>query len=729
MNDKGRDRIVNTLLNAVRDASERVITNDSTQFVSVIQILDQRKWTSFRRIKMHLCRIFPEQGLVIAEGMFLAPEFLNDAGYQHEATLLLKQSFFSFSAESRGRLLEWMDRGISKESIQRWLEHTGQPVTEEGIASLSDIWRRDHLAILDGQLPESYQRTLNELVTKTGAPRALDVPRVSEGGAFGPESPKTVEELAVMTAETLSQYLTSWTPGAGLFDPNAEGLGRNVTTVVTKRPEYFAQAAATFKTVDPTYVRAFLLGLHIAVKEKKVVEWEPILDLSLWVATQPKTILGRKVGGLFVADPDWGWTRNEILDLLSTGCDMQLAGHFLIGQRDKAWRIIEILLQDPNPAPIDEVSDPRRSKSPIFRTLQKDEPVTELDAATLAVNTTRGRAMRVVFQYARWLRLLTDDERTAIGDLPMTFAEMPEVRTVLETHLDTTKEPTRTIRSVYGDHLNLAAWLDRGWVLANLANIFPLAPDAQMFFRAAWNSFVLYGRPNASLMPALVPYYQKAENALSEKAPKHAVRSPSECLGEHLMVYYWRGAIDLESDDCLLSTFFASAPSEVRGHAMWFVGTNVAGWTDQPPTQIFLRLQNLFEMRLKDAATSDSPGTFRQELANFGHWFISEKFDDAWSVGTLIRALRIAKKAEPSMHVIERLEELSKQYSLECVSALRLMVEGDTDGWLFIGVEKQAQDLLLTALASGVEETVWAAKRLIEDLIARGQFGFQALAG
>ena len=38
---------------------------------------------------------------------------------------------------------------------------------------------------------------------------------------------------------------------------------------------------------------------------------------------------------------------------------------------------------------------------------------------------------------------------------PAGFDEMPEVREVLEAHLDVSHEPTRTIRSVYGDHLTM----------------------------------------------------------------------------------------------------------------------------------------------------------------------------------------------------------------------------------------------------------------------------------
>jgi hypothetical protein len=57
-----------------------------------------------------------------------------------------------------------------------------------------------------------------------------------------------------------------------------------------------------------------------------------------------------------------------------------------------------------------------------------------------------------------------------------------------------------------------------------------------------------------------------------------------------------------------------------------------------------------------------SPDPFKKEMKNFGHWSTSERFDEQWSIDTLVAALRIAGKAESEMDVVERLAELCATY-------------------------------------------------------------------
>ena len=79
------------------------------------------------------------------------------------------------------------------------------------------------------------------------------------------------------------------------------------------------------------------------------------------------------------------------------------------------------------------------------------------------------------------------------------------------------------------------------------------------------------------------------------------------------------------------------------------------------------------------------------------------------------------------MEVVKQLAELRPAFPVQCVKALRLMIEGDVEGWLIIGVEENARRVLKAALESQSPEGALGARRLVEELIARGQFGFQTL--
>jgi hypothetical protein len=725
----GRDDIPGILLYAVRDAAEQLIKSDAGQLTRVLEALQQKRWSSFERLRLHLCRVFLESGgLEVAEQAFQDPEILGRASFQHEAVLLLKEVFSRLSAAMQTRLLEWMDRGWPEASIRRWLEFCGQPVTDDAIRELSDIWKRDHFAILEGQLPGPYQQKLDELVAKMGAARKLEKPKGITGGAFGAVSPKAPEEFEQMSVPETFEFLAAWTPGTSIFEATAEGAGQKLAAAVQDRLEEFVAVAGEFRRLDPTYVRSFFGALTSALKAERTFAWQPVLELAAWVTAQPREILGRKGGGHFVADPDWGWSRDAIIDLLTSGFDEKLPGRFTSDLRSMVWTVLRPLSEDPNPAPADEIPDPERAGALVRRFAQKDERAREADLSSLSINTTRGRAMHAVFTYARWVRLSIESERAAGSKSPAGFDEMPEVREVLEAHLDVGHEPTRTIRSVYGDHLTMLGWLDWNWLEASLGRILPLADADYHFFSAAWRSFVVFNAPNTTLFRAMTGCYRKAiEHLGKDILPRHSVKSPEDALAEHLMAYYWQGALEFGGADPLLDDFFALASDAVRGHAMWYVGISVAGWKDEAPPEVYGKLQDLFGRRLEAARGVPSPDGFSAELSKFGYWFTSEKFEERWSLETLLAVLQLSKKTASEMDVVKRLSELCPRYPIECVSCLQLMIEGDKEGWVLIGVEGDARTLLKRALDSNNREGSSSARRLVEWLIAKGQFAFRDL--
>jgi hypothetical protein len=160
---------------------------------------------------------------------------------------------------------------------------------------------------------------------------------------------------------------------------------------------------------------------------------------------------------------------------------------------------------------------------------------------------------------------------------------------------------------------------------------------------------------------------------------------------------------------------------------MWFIGRSVAGWVDTAPQEVFERLRSLMERRLHVVEQCVSLAHFTKELAGFGWWFTADKFGDAWSLRMLLKVLRLTKEIEGGMDVVKLLAELAARYPLECVACLDLMVQGDRDNWVLVGVEVEARRTIKAAFDSGQHDTVVAARRLVELLIARGQYGFRSL--
>ena len=143
----------------------------------------------------------------------------------------------------------------------------------------------------------------------------------------------------------------------------------------------------------------------------------------------------------------------------------------------------------------------------------------------------------------------------------MTFEAMPEVREVLDAHLDLQIEPTLSIRSVYGRHLTSLASLDWDWFRANLDRILPTGQDDPPRFNTAWESFVGFNQPHPILLPVLMPAYQRAVRQVATPSlTKRRAVSPEDRLVEHLMVYYWLGKLKFGADDRLLGIPLSEYP-------------------------------------------------------------------------------------------------------------------------------------------------------------------------
>jgi hypothetical protein len=207
---------------------------------------------------------------------------------------------------------------------------------------------------------------------------------------------------------------------------------------------------------------------------------------------------------------------------------------------------------------------------------------------------------------------------------------------------------------------------------------------------------------------------------------KHPATSDDR-LGEHLVIYYWLDKLQLESKDGLVRDFFSHASEHARAHLMWFVGRSVSYWEETVPASVYERLRALFEHRLAAAKATPTAASFEKELSNFGFWFVSGKFDERWCLDTLISVLKLTGKIEFKREVTKHLSELCAQFPLECVKALRAMIDGSKEPWIILALGDEAKQLLESAMHSGNPEAVFAARRMTEDLIANRHFDFRKL--
>ena len=620
---------------------------------------------------------------------------------QHEAALLVKTVFGRLPERVQQELLRHINAGPEEEGVREWL---GDKATPENVAGLVWYWRARRFALIADQLTGEWAARAHEALARAGSVRPLD--ELNRGATWvGPSSPKTADDLTQLGAAGVLGFLHDWEPAPGPMEATPEGLGRVLQEVISKDSDAYVNRSLGFRGVDPTFVRFFFSGLEAARKERRTFEWQPALDLASWVVAQPREIPGRKKV-LMEADPDWGWTRGAIATLLEEGMNDK-TGTIDIALRPAVWDILTPLTNDPDPTLDYEAKYGGENMEP----------------STLAINTVRGKALNAVVAYALWVRRHLDRQEPKP---PMTFGVMPEVQVVFEEHLDTIREPTLTLRSVYGRYFPWLFLLDPGWAAGAVARIFPAGQEHAAHWEAAWDAYITFCNAYSNVLALLRNEYERAILLASSEDSKKPRRDSREYLAHHLMIFYWTGAIGI--DDPLITTFFARVPDEVRSHAIGYIGRSLADTATVSP-KILERLRELWTWRLRTAQASKDALSYQQELAQFGWWFCSRKFDETWSIQQLSAVLDATGVAEPDFKVSETLEMLATTYPLACVQCITRIAEADRKRWTTMASRDQFHAILKSAIASDNTDAKNAAVNLIEYLVARGDFEYRQLLG
>jgi hypothetical protein len=467
-----------------------------------------------------------------------------------------------------------------------------------------------------------------------------------------------------MSVKEIVAFLCTWQPSGDRLEPSPEGLERVLAGTIASAPERFATEACRFQDLDPTYIRALLSGLQQAVKHQQGFPWAPVIALCQWVIQQPRESLVQESTFLF-RDAGWNWSRTTIIELLSDGFTTDQAA-IPLDLRRAVWEILQPLTDDLDPTPEHEARYDDAHAAPV----------------TLSVNTPRGKALDAVVDYAHWVQRQSvrgeDDEEST----PRSFADMPEVREVLDWHLDPAHDPSLSTRALYGMRLPWLFYLDRAWVTARIPRIFPTEETLRTLREVAWESYVTSCPPYDDVFEVLREEYRSAVDRIGARNPHwHRLANPEESLAMHLMSLYQRGRIALDDPESLLARFYAKATDPLCGYALEVVGRGLGEWPAEIPTEILERLQALWTQRLAVARASTSPTSHAIELAAFGWWFASTKFDDVWAMTQLTETLTLVGKVQLDQLVIQYLATLAPSMSFQTVECVRLLCEGDKEGW------------------------------------------------
>jgi hypothetical protein len=673
------------LVEALREATQAHVRTRPATLPEVVAALETRPWRIFHRIALHLLRSHLDAGWSLAKERVLDRSRVDDADQYHEYWLLVRAAFARLQPSEQQAVLDAIEAG-PRTTPRDDPEHYAQ------------VWRLRRLAVLKDVLGPRWSNRYNDLAEALGfEPDHPEFLSYSTGMWVGPTSPKEPDDLLGMSVDETVRFLKEWEPDGDFMAPSPEGLGRALAAAVAVEPERFASAATLFRPLDPTYVRSTIQGWRDAIREGRLFSWAPVLDLCGWVIEQETD--NEPDSGDTDRDPGWQWTRRAIADLLGAGL-AQGPCEIPFPLRDQVWAVLEPLTHDLDPTP----------------EYEQRYGGANMDPPTLAINTIRGEAIHSTIRYALWVHRAARAGREEAANVR--FDAMPEVRSVLDDHLRVEIDPSAAIRSAYGQWFPWLVLLDEQWVQERLRDIFPENPQLDYLRDAAWEAYVVFCPPYDTTFELLRDEYRKAVERLEAPAASvnHHPGSPQERLGEHLITLLLRGKLQL--DDELITRFFERAHEDVRRVTLAHVGAALRESPDLPP-EVVERAMRLWESRLGVAQTQ--PESHREELVAFGEWFAAAKLPKPWSLEQLVKTLRVTSgKVDVDDVVLERIADVAEIYPEAAVESLRLIAEGDKEGWTLVGSHDHVYNILAAALSSDQPNVRDAATDLIHVLGARG---------
>jgi hypothetical protein len=672
-----REDALHVLTNATRDAARLRLTAEGTTLRQVVTALESRGWTLCRRLGLQL--ILENQDAEMARERLLDPTLIHDGGTWPEFVKLRDLYFGTFSVEDRRTYVTGVESSATDGSDPDFT-----------VGAEREEWIMRRLRSVAPHLEEDVVARHPELAQWVARPQPREGDEEALASGWVAERPGVgTEGLAAMAIDDVVAHLKTWVPPDTFGGPSIEGQAGALQAAVAADPAGYAPNAMAFADLDPTYVRSVLAAFEDVIRNKGAAfDWAPVLRLAAAALSHPP--MERRSG--MDRDPDWTWTHKAIADLVQHGLE---AGPNEIPAELHAevWPLIDALAG-------------KSSHTGILSDDTEDGP----DALTAALNSIRGSALFAAVNYVGRL------QRDRTEGAPSGMAAAPATQDLLEYHLDPANDPSLATRGVFGVRLAQLIAIDRAWVEQRRDLFFP--PGDERVAVATWEAFIPWNQPSRAVLE-IFPDQFAAAIARSDRARSNRRNEPEDKAAEHLMAFYLRGYIGLESPDGLLAAFYRRAPAWLRGHAVEFLGRVQRDSKDLTPEHCE-RLQALWESRIA-AARSTGRDERRAELEQFGWWFASDSCNEEWRLRQLIETLKLTGSIENDSLVLEKLRTVATAQPVEAIEALELMIDEPKDRWL---VHVWLEDIVaIITIAVRDEKANESARELAARLVADGYDG------
>ncbi|NQT24405.1 hypothetical protein HQ585_03545 [candidate division KSB1 bacterium] len=688
------------LVESVRDAAIRLMPKYGLKILRYLEAQD-RQYVIFKRIAMHLRRKWSNLDKQNTENLIIDKEICEDNHFKYELYHLLEDRFEQFSEKTKDEYLKLVNSGFGAIKTIEWLqtEHKKKFSKSEKEDRIRR-WKYEKLIPIQKYLSDDWNSTYIKYKEEFGSSENPDLSYTHGVSWVGPTSPKEYEDISNKSIEELTQYLILWQPSNERMAPSREGLARQIELMVKDNPQKFTEKLSLFHDtkIDPVYIRDIISGFREAIKDKKQIEWEQVIEFLQWVMAQPREVSEYKSE---YNDPGFVFARRRTADLLEHGFSSEpteIPEKF----RSKIWEIIRLLTDDPDP------------------TIEEDRPSN--DYSSMSINTVSGQAMHATIRYGLWVRRKQENQVNFKKLVEEGFVHIPELRDLLNLKLDRKKEPRLTIRSVYGKWFPWLVLLDQKWAEKHVNVIFPQDHEYENYFFSAWYSYITFTRAFDNVFPILKHVYDYAIHKIQEMDDDNQMYKPSESLVEHLVVYSLRGLIEFK-EGSLLDKFFNLSPAKIKLHIFDYSGLLLLNSEGTIPDDMKVKFIELWDWLEKKYDFNKLSEEDKDSLKWFGIWVASDILEINWVIEKLLNVLQAGVKVEHDKDVVEYLSKVFSDFPFQTLECLNLMIINHKERYQVFWKD-DARKILSDALINDNFKVREKAEEVVNQFGALGYFDF-----
>ncbi len=675
---QNRDTYIDILVDIIRDFCVEHYS------IKILKTIDSQKGHLFKRISIYLRNKHIDIDIKGTNKLLSDINIYEDTNYHHELFHILEDNFDKLSPKAQQTYFKYINKNIDIEIIKSYFDKNA---TEEQINKFINSEKYKKLWPIRHFLIGQNKKLFLKLAKSYGELKHPDINNYIESVQNNRNSGIKINNLNNTPIEEIIKIINKPLRYPMERETN-DGTSFYWGEIVKSNPKEISNKADKFKIIEPTHIEALISSCTDYLKISSFERYDKFFELLKWVVDQPRAIPNHD-GPYKDLNPGWVWTRRSIANFISELLKIH-PKDVKLEDREVIWNIIKPLTEDPDP--LEENND--------------QEP------ATLSINTVRGYAFHAMIQYAIWL----NQTHGIKGGLDA----IPEVKNILESHLDTDKETALSIRSVYGQWYPWIVEIDKKWAATSKSKIFPLDEENSAYFDAAWITYITFNKPYKPCFKILTNEYNHAIGLIGNYSDNNRyLKNPDNALAEHLIFYYTWGLIDLNNENNLINYFFNKSTSKLRGELIHHIGWVLFKFKENINEQVKKRLKDLW-VWFKEQPRIVSEDY--DDLQYIGWWILSDNFDPQWCLEQILYALDKCNKIEPEKKVTERIFDLAERYPLSAIKYLITISENEKYNWV-LRTNKQIIENLINEHFNQ-SEYIDETKSLINKLIQNDVYFF-----